>query len=224
MTVKLPIVAIDGPAGSGKSTVAKAVARKLGLFYIDTGAMYRALSLKAKKEKIDCSDVPGLIALAKKTDITLTYNSQEGKLSVFLDGEDVSEDIRKPEVTEQVSQIARIREIRENMVERQRKLAVGKKAILEGRDITTVVFPDAYKKFFLDAKPEERVKRRFLEMKQKNIVIDEILVQKDIQNRDHIDSTRECAPLTRAADAVYIDTTLLSIEEVIETVIKEINH
>ncbi|MFA5038726.1 MAG: (d)CMP kinase [Candidatus Omnitrophota bacterium] len=224
MTNTKPIVAIDGPAGSGKSTVAKAVARKLGLFYIDTGAMYRALALKARREKLDPSDIEELIALTLRTEISLDYDAASGTLRVFLDGQDVSEDIRMPEVTQQVSQIARIREIRSHMVELQRKLAVGKKAILEGRDITTVVFPDAYKKFFLDARPQERVKRRFLEMKEKHLDVDESLVRKDIHNRDHIDSTRECAPLTQAPDAVYIDTTQMTIDQVVETVIREINR
>lgn len=222
MTEKKPIVAIDGPAGSGKSTVAKAVARRLGLFYIDTGAMYRAIALKAEREKLDPADIDGLIALAKRTEISLSYDPKEAKLKVGLDGEDVSEEIRRPEVTRNVSLIAKIPEIREQMVILQRKLGEGKQAILEGRDITTVVFPDAYKKFFLDASPEERVKRRYLEMKDKNIAIDQKAVKADINKRDHIDSTRKCAPLTRSPEAVYIDTTKMTIDEVVETVIKEI--
>ena len=217
-----PIIAIDGPAGSGKSTVAKRVAKKLGLFYIDTGAMYRALALKAKRAHVDPHDSAPIIKLADTLDVNLDYNPTTGKLKVMLDGQDVSEEIRKPFITEHISTIAKIKEVRERMVTLQRKLAEGKKAILEGRDITTVVFPDACKKFFLDATPQERVKRRFLEMKEKNIDIDEIEIKKDIDQRDRVDSTREYAPLKKAPDAFYIDTTHMTIDEVVETVIQEI--
>ena len=217
-----PIIAIDGPAGSGKSTVAKRVAKKLGLFYIDTGAMYRALALKAKRAHVDPHDSAPIIKLADTLDVNLDYNPTTGKLKVMLDGQDVSEEIRKPFITEHISTIAKIKEVRERMVILQRKLAEGKKAILEGRDITTVVFPDACKKFFLDATPQERVKRRFLELKEKNKDIDKVEVKKDINQRDHIDSTREYAPLKKAPDAIYIDTTHMTIDEVVETVIREI--
>ncbi len=217
-----PIIAIDGPAGSGKSTVAKLVAKKLRLFYIDTGAMYRALALKALRANIDSGNNAALIKLADSINIAMDYDPASGKLKVTLDDEDVSEEIRKPVISEHVSVIAKIKEVRERMVTLQRKFALGKKAILEGRDITTVVFPDAYKKFYLDAKPEERIKRRFLEMKEKNITIDEPKVKKDIEFRDKTDSTREYAPLKVAPDAVYIDTTNMTIEEVVETVIREI--
>jgi cytidylate kinase len=224
MTQLKPIVAIDGPAGSGKSTVARAVARKLGLFYIDTGAMYRALALKARQESIDPDDTAAVIALARRTRIDLSYDPQNGTLRVELDGRDVSEDIRKPEITEHVSIIARIKEVREVMVGLQRKLAEGRRAILEGRDIGTVVFPDAYKKFFLDAACEERVRRRYLEMKEKNIPVEPEHIQNDIETRDRIDSTRACAPLKRMPDAVYVDTTRMTIDEVVAAVIAEINR
>lgn len=219
-----PIIAIDGPAGSGKSTVAKLIAKKLGLIYIDTGAMYRALALKAHQQDIDPQDQDALIKLAGDLKLDLHYNKEAGTLRVTLDGQDISEEIRKPYITESVSYIAKIKEVREKMVALQRRLAQGKRAVLEGRDITTVVFPDAYKKFYLDAAPEERIKRRYLELKEKGTGIESTAVKKDIERRDRIDSTREHAPLRRAADAVYIDTTDLTIDEVVERLIGEINR
>ncbi|MBI5872946.1 MAG: (d)CMP kinase [Candidatus Omnitrophica bacterium] len=223
MTALKPIIAIDGPAGSGKSTIAKLVAKKLGLSYIDTGAMYRALALKAKKANVDFRDEGNIAELAKTIDIDLRYDAKTGQLTVLLEGRDVSEEIRKPYITDEVSSIAKIKEVREHMVTLQRRLAQGKRSILEGRDITTVVFPDAYKKFYLDADPDERIRRRYLEMKEKNMPVEESNVKINIEKRDRIDSTREHAPLRRAKDAVYIDTTKLSIDEVVNRVIEEIN-
>jgi cytidylate kinase len=224
MKAPICVIAIDGPAGSGKSTVAKLVAQKLGLFYIDTGAMYRALALKAKREGIAPTQEPEIIRLAQEMAIDLEYDPRTGNLKVRLDGEDVTQEIRQPAITEQVSYIARIKEVRDRMVQLQRRLAEGRRAILEGRDITTVVFPDAGKKFYLDAAPEERVERRYREMRQKNIDIAAEAVKRDIERRDRIDSTREHAPLRRAPDAFYIDTTRLSIEEVVNRVIEEIDR
>jgi cytidylate kinase len=160
--------------------------------------------------------------MTRTTRLDMACDPETGDLQVSLDGEDVTEQIRQPEVTRHVSSIAKIKEVRHEMVKVQRLLAEGRRAILEGRDTTTVVFPDAYKKFYLDADPAERVHRRFLEMKEKNMTVDEPAVRKDIERRDHIDSTRAHAPLRRAPDAVYIDTTHLSIDEVTERVIAEI--
>lgn len=223
MTTPKTIIAIDGPAGSGKSTVARRVARRLGLFYIDTGAMYRALALKILRTGTDPLDTPAVIALAKSVRIRLDYDTETGTLKISLDGNDVSEEIRDPSVTSRVSEIAKIKEVREQMVLMQRQLAEGKKVILEGRDIATVVFPGATKKFFLDADPAERIRRRYLEMKEKNIKIGEAEIQKDIEQRDKMDSTRAHAPLRRAPDAVHIDTTRLTIDEVVARVIEEIH-
>ncbi len=217
-----PIVTIDGPAGSGKSTVARHVAQRLGLFYIDTGAMYRCLALKAWRLGLDPKDAAAMIRMARTTALAMTYDPDTSDLRVRLDGEDVTEEIRQPRVTQHVSSIAKIKEVRQAMVKIQRRLAKGRRAILEGRDTTTVVFPDAYKKFYLDATAEERVHRRYLEMKEKNIPVDEPAVRQDIERRDRLDSTREHAPLRRSPEAVYIDTTHLSIDEVTGKVIEEI--
>lgn len=214
------IIAIDGPAGSGKSTIAKEVARRLGLLYVDTGAMYRALTLKALRENVNLSDESALVKLAQRTNIELKTN-KDFDLSVLLDGEDVSEEIRKFSVTNNVKYIARLPEVREWMVILQRKVASGG-AVLEGRDIGTVVFPNADKKIYLDADIYERVRRRYKELKEKGheITFDE--VEKDVISRDHSDATRKVAPLKKADDAIIIDTTDLTVTEVAERIIREL--
>ena len=221
MTQTKPIIAIDGPAGSGKSTIAKLVAKKMGLFYIDTGAMYRALALKAIRAGISPHDENEILKLAQSAKIDLSYDTTSERLTVLLDNEDVSDEIRKPYIAESVSYIAKIKEVRDIMVTCQRRLAEGKRSIFEGRDISTVVFPDAYRKFFLDASPEERIKRRYLEMKEKHMPIEESKVKTDMERRDSIDSTREHAPLKRSPEAIYIDTTNMTINEVVDRIIRE---
>ncbi len=211
------IIAIDGPAGAGKSTVAKSVAKRLGFFYIDTGALYRAFTLKAKRLKLRLDDEEALLNLMKKTDIDLKY--KDNNLMVFLDNENVSEEIRRPYITNGVSDVAKIKQVRKIMTDLQRKFAKDNNSVLEGRDIGTVVFPKAKYKFYLDANFDERVKRRFNELKEKNENIDLGYVQKDLSTRDRIDSTREVAPLKKAKDAIYIDTTDLSINEVVDKII-----
>lgn len=216
------IIAIDGPAGAGKSSVAKIIAKKLGLLYIDTGAMYRALTLKALENKIDLGDTGSLIEMSRHTQISLR-NSPDGSLEVFLDGKDVSAEIRHPQITRFVSDVARIKEVREAMLGLQRGLGRNGNAVLDGRDIGTVVFPGADKKFYIDADFKERVKRRHKELVATESKITAAEVEADLSNRDKIDSTREFAPLKKAQDAFYIDTTDMTIEEVVAAALKYIH-
>ncbi|MFA5005016.1 MAG: (d)CMP kinase [Candidatus Omnitrophota bacterium] len=217
------IIAIDGPAGAGKSTVAKILAKKLGFLYIDTGAMYRALTLKALETDTDIANTEKMGLLAEGANIDLR-NDPDGTLNVFLDGKDVTADIRVPRITKFVSDVAKIKWVRQVMVKLQRELGQRGNSVLDGRDIGTVVFPDAQVKFYIDASSSERVNRRYKEMLtlgQKIVIQD---VEKDLTNRDTIDSTRECSPLKQAVDAVYVDTTNLTIEEVVEVMLKHINQ
>lgn len=209
------IIAVDGPSGAGKSTVARILAKRLGFLYIDTGAMYRALTLKALENNLPIDDQRKILQLAYLTKIDLRNNA-DGSIMVFLDGKDVSLDIRKPRITQFVSDIAKIKEVRQVLVDIQRELGQKGDCILDGRDIGTVVFPDAKVKFFIDASPRERVNRRFKELKGLGQNVTEGDVSKDLSNRDKIDSTRQASPLRKADDAIYIDTTDLSIEQVVE--------
>jgi len=221
MVKQIDVITIDGPAGSGKSTVAKGVAKKLGYLYIDTGAMYRALTLKAVREKININDEKSLVDLSENLDIKLE-DDKEG-LKVFLDGQDVSEEIRSLSISEYVKYLAKIKDVRKNMVNIQRVLAKRSKgAVMEGRDIGTVVFPDAKYKFYLDASVDERIKRRYKEFARKgvNVTLDD--VKKDVKERDHSDTTRDAGPLKKASDAVYIDTTSKTVEHVIEEILKRL--
>ncbi len=217
------IIAIDGPAGAGKSTVAKILAKKLKFLYIDTGAMYRALTLKVLENNIPINDELRINELAKKVRIDL-QNNQDGSLTVILNGRDVSLEIRKASITQFVSDIAKIKDVRQVLVRMQRDLGKKGDCILDGRDIGTVVFPGAERKFFIDAASNVRVQRRFEELKGlgQNIGVND--VEKDLSNRDKIDSTREISPLRLAADAIYIDTTDLSIEQVVDKMLKFIKN
>ena len=217
------IIAIDGPAGSGKSTVAKEVAKRLSLLYVDTGAMYRALTLKAMKENVALDDENALVELARRTTIDLKTNS-DFKLSVLLDGGDVSEEIRKLYVTNNVKYIARLPKVRGEMVKLQRKAASSGEAVLEGRDIGTVVFPDADRKIYLDASVDERIKRRYDELKEMGHEITRDEIEEDVITRDHTDKTRDVAPLKKADDAIVIDTTDLTVAEVADRIVKEIRE
>ncbi|MFA4992824.1 MAG: (d)CMP kinase [Candidatus Omnitrophota bacterium] len=213
------IVAIDGPAGAGKSTVAKILAKRLGFLYIDTGAMYRALTLKALENNIDINDEDKINELALKVNIDLR-SKPDGSLNVFLDGRDVSLDIRQPRITKFVSDLSKIKGVRQVLVKMQRDLGLKGDCVLEGRDIGTVVFPNAQKKFFIDASSGVRANRRFKELKDLNQNVAEVDVANDLANRDKIDSSREVSPLRKAADAIYIDTTELSIEGVVEKMLE----
>ncbi|MCX7994978.1 MAG: (d)CMP kinase [candidate division WOR-3 bacterium] len=215
------VVAIDGKAGSGKSTTAKGVAKRLNFFYLDTGAMYRAFTLKylrIKKTKDDNIDFELVYRLLENTTIELAQHNDE--LRVFLDGEDVSKEIRSPEVNQLVSPISAIKEVREWMVKKQREIAQGKNIVCEGRDMTTVVFPDAQVKIFMDADLPTRAERRRKELLEKgiNISLEESL--NNLKYRDDYDSSREHSLLKKADDAIVIDTTNLTIEQEIELVEK----
>ena len=215
------IIAIDGPAGAGKSTVAKLLAMQMKFLYIDTGAMYRALTLKAIRKGINFAQGQQLTGLAKKTRIDLE-NKPDGTIRVLLDREDVSLDIRKPNISKFVSDTAKVPGVRKEMLMRQRELGSKVSCVLDGRDIGTAVFPDADKKFFLDADLKERVRRRHKELKENGQDVSLEDVQKDLCNRDTIDSSRKCAPIKQAKDAIYIDTTKMTIEGTVKVLLEHI--
>ena len=214
------IIAIDGPAGSGKSTVSKRVAKALGILYIDTGAMYRALTLKAMREGVDLENEAALTKLARSTKIDL--EEADGNLKVFLDSEDVAALIRTPELTANIKYIARVPGVRHEMVKLQRSIGNKSGAVLEGRDIGTVVFPDADYKFYLDASVDERARRRHKELGElgQTASVDEI--KKEIVIRDESDMKRSVGALSKASDAIMIDTTGLEIDEVAENILSYI--
>ncbi|MBN1913425.1 MAG: (d)CMP kinase [Candidatus Omnitrophica bacterium] len=215
------IIAIDGPAGSGKSTVAKLIAKKLSYSYIDTGAMYRALTFKAIRESIDLEDEDALVKLAKRTTIDIV-SDKDGNLKVLLDSEDVTGLIRTPELTAKVFYAARTPGVRVEMVKIQRAIGARGKCVFEGRDITTVVFPESKYKFYLDADVKERAKRRHLELAVSGKKVSYEDTEKDVIERDNKDKTRKTAPLRRAEDAVYIDTTNMAINEVVDKIISRV--
>lgn len=210
------VVAIDGPAGAGKSTVAQLAARKLGCTYIDTGAMYRAVAWKTLQRKQPVTDEL-ILDVVKDVHVELAY--VEGKTTVSVDGTDVTSEIRTPEVTAIVSQVAALGPVRSRMVELQRRMAAKGSVLMDGRDIATSVLPDANVKIFLTASIEERARRRFKEMQEKgyNVSLEEL--QKDIAARDKADSEREISPLVQAPDAELLDTSNMGIDEVVQAII-----
>ena len=208
------VIAIDGPAGAGKSTIARSLAGRLGFTYIDTGAMYRAVALWALRQKVDFSDMHRLEQLAVASRIELA----PGRIS--LNGEDVTGAIRAPEVSDGASKVAVIPAVRRAMVAKQREIGERASVVMEGRDIGTVVFPGAQVKIFLDADPAERVRRRMSDLRARGDTVTAEQLAMDMKERDQRDSTRADAPLAQAPDAIYLDSTPLAIGEVEEEILK----
>ena len=211
------IITIDGPAGSGKSTTAKIAAEKLGFIHINTGAMYRGIALKCIQEKINPTDISEMDNILSQTEFK--FCGEDGA-DLFMDGVNISSEITTAEVTESVSRISAIPKVREKLVEYQREMADGIDVVLEGRDIGTVVCPDADYKFFLIADIHERAKRRMQEMEAKGEIVSLSALTAELEERDRIDSTREHSPLKKAEDAVEIDTTGLSIEQQVNRIVE----
>jgi cytidylate kinase len=210
-------IAIDGPSGAGKSTVAKSLAKRLDYVYIDTGAMYRSVALKVKEKGISPEDRSALKELASS--LHVTFATEGDQTHVFCDGEDITSAIRTPEISRLASFISKQKEVRKSLVQFQRKMGEEGGVVLEGRDIGTVVFPDADVKFYLDADRDERVRRRYDEMIQRGMEVDFRETKEALVQRDHDDMHRTHSPLKRANDALWIDSTHRSVEEVVEEMV-----
>lgn len=208
-------VAIDGPAGAGKSTIARILAKDLGLVYLDTGAMYRAVGYKAHMRGIDTSDEAALAAMVEDTRLEVVLEGVDADQRILLDGEDVSAQIRTPEASLYASDVSRFAPVREKLVSWQRQIAEGTGVLMDGRDIGTHVLPHADHKFFLTASSKERARRRVAQMAEKGISCDFDEILQQIEARDYQDSHRAVSPLRRAEDAVEVDCTAMSIEEVV---------
>jgi cytidylate kinase len=213
---KKNVIAIDGPAGAGKSTIAKIVAGKLGYLYIDTGAMYRAVTWKALEEKTDLDDIDAVVALARKTDIELKNSG--GSLSVFVDGRDVSAAIRKESISRHTNEIASLGGVRNILRQKQQEMGARGGVVMEGRDIGTCVFPDAKYKFYLDASIDERARRRYNQLLKKGEKVNLAKIKSAIAERDYKDKNRGINPLKRAEDAEVIDSTHLGLKEVAKVI------
>lgn len=209
-------VAIDGPAGAGKSSVAKAVAKKLGFIYVDTGALYRSIGVNALRHSIATDDAEAVASLLPETKVELKYI--DGTQRVFLNGEDVSEAIRMPEASMAASNVSAIPAVRTFLLDLQRDMAKNNNVIMDGRDIGTVILPDAQYKFFLTASAEVRADRRFKELKEKGIDVDYNSLLEEIIQRDYNDSHRATAPLKQADDAILIDSSYMTLEESINAI------
>ena len=216
------IIAIDGPAGAGKSTIAKLIAKQLGLVYIDTGAMYRAVGMKAKRNNIACSEQEKIEEMLKNTEVEL--KNENGATAVYLDGANVSTEIRLPEISRMASDISAVPAVRYAMVEMQRSMANKTDTILDGRDIGTFVLPNADVKIFLTASVEERAERRYKELIARGENVKREDVRSDIEKRDYNDSHRALAPLKKADDATEVDTTGMTIDQVCEKIISLVRN
>jgi len=213
------IIAIDGPAGSGKSTVAKLVAETMGFHYLDTGAMYRAVAWRAWSAGISPSDEDAVVGIAQNDEIAFAHEPGESLPSrVFIAGEDATQAIRSPQIDDAVSAVARLANVRAAMVAQQRHLGAGADIVVEGRDIGTVVFPDAEVKIFLTASAEERARRRAQQQSESGLQVDAREVHDSITRRDEADSSRAVAPLAAAEDAIVLDTTGLTIAQVVDEI------
>ena len=215
------IIAIDGPAGSGKSTAAKNIAQKLGFIYLDTGAMYRAITFMALRKGI-ADDVPAVIDLARNIDLKLQFDN--GVTRVFVNDEEVTDQIRTAEVNAKVSDISKIPEVRAELVKIQKKLGERGNIVAEGRDVTTVVFPNADLKIFMTATLEERTNRRYKEFKEKNVDISWEDVKENLEKRDRLDSGRAVSPLKKADDALEFDNTTISIPNELDILIDKVKE
>lgn len=216
------IVAVDGPAGSGKGTITKIVGEKKNLVYIDTGALYRCVTLCMLRKNVGLEELEKIQEILNT--IEIEFKNQDGEKKVYLNGEDVSKEIRETEVNKFVSQVSHVVIVRESITELSRKIAQGKQVIMEGRDIGTNVFPNADVKIYLDATPEERARRRKKQNEEKGINIPFEEIVENIKFRDNTDKTSPIAPLKQAEDAIYIDSSNMTIEEVAEKVIEIINQ
>lgn len=215
-------IALDGPSGSGKSTVAKRLARELDILYLDTGAMYRACACKASEAGVDLSDESTVESMLASLDLRIEYRG--GAQHTILDGRDVSEEIRRPEVSMAASKISALGCVRKKMVEMQRKIASEQSCVLDGRDIGTAVLPDAPFKFFVTASVPVRARRRYDELRAKGYTVDYDALEKEIEERDRNDASRAISPLRRAEDAVLVDTSDMSIDEVVAFIRRRIQE
>ena len=211
-------IAIDGPSGAGKSTLARALAKALGYLYVDTGAIYRTVGLQASRTGVDPEDRDGVVALLPGLDIRLGYG-EDGVQRMFLNGEDVSQAIRQHEISRYASGVSALPEVRAFLLDRQRQLAAEQDVVMDGRDIGTVVLPQADVKIFLTAAPEARARRRWLELQQRGDQTDYETVLRDVIDRDEKDTNRAAAPLRQAEDAVLADTTQLDLEQSLDLLI-----
>jgi len=216
------VIAIDGPAASGKSTTAKLIADRLNYLHVDTGAMYRAMTLKVLQANVNPDDQKSIEGLAEKTEIR--FRREGGEVRVLLDDQDVTAGIRSRAVTKAVSAVSSVRKVREVMVREQRKMGGESSIVLEGRDIGTVVFPDADLKIFMLANPEERARRRQRELMQQGVDIELDTLQKEIVERDNYDSRRDISPLKKADDAIVLDTSNMSIEQQVEFIVNKVRE